>query len=319
MAMTKEAADALKAVASRAGLGDEQRSAFAQLIVETIEPNRITLDLFSSFLPVRSLGYGDQLVKRVRNRGLPVRTMVPGVEHIADQFLGDKEIYTYQLDTMIVKIGYSLWEIRRGEVGSLEQFRREMSSALIDNLVSRVWNLIATVWNASNTPNNYATVAGQVDEATIQNMIETVIDEAGQVRAIVGTRKALDPLYRIAGIVEHIVTGGTAPGNTHVLQVQSILEEWRRTGRVTTWRGIPLIELPQILEHTADNYDKKLIREDLILVIGDTAGEIVVYGDLETQENVNKMVEPATYTLAMWQSWGMIIDEPKRIGIIQIV
>lgn len=311
---------ALAEVASQIGVpAVKGKSAFAELIIETIEPQRLTLDLFSSFMPTRSLNVGDQLVKRVRNRGFPVRTMVPGTTHLADQFPTGKEIMTYMIDYMIAKTRYSQWELQRGELGTVDTFRREMESALIDNLVSRVWNLLTTVWTATNTPNNYSTVSTRVTETALETMIENVLTEAGSVRSIIGSRKALLPIYKFAGLVEHTISGGTAPANTDLVVIQSIFEEWRRSGRVSSFRGIPLIELPQIYERTADNYDKKLIREDMILVIGDNAGEIITYGGIESQEHIDTNVEPPEYSLALWRGWGMIVDEPKRIGVIQVV
>jgi hypothetical protein len=318
--MNREELKALAEVAASAGKASEKgKSAFSELIVETIEPNRITLDLFSAFMPVRSLQVGDQLVKRVRNRGFPVRTMVPGTNHLADQFVPGREIMTYMIDYMIAKTRYSLWELQRGELGTLDTFRREMESAMIDSLVSRVWSLLATVWTQTNTPNNYATVSTKITETVLENMIEQVLEKAGTVRSIIGTRKALLPIYKFAGLFEHTLTGGSAPTNTELVVVQNIFEEWRRSGKVSSFRGIPLIELPQIYERTIDNYDKKLLREDLILVIGDQAGEIITYGGIETQEHTDTSTEPPEYSLAMWRGWGMIVDEPERIGVIQIV
>lgn len=320
MTMTRDELQALAEVAVQAGKpGERGKSAFAELIIETIEPNRITLDLFSAFMPVRALNVGDQLVKRVRNQGFPVRTMVPGTNHLADQFVPPREIMTYMIDYMIAKTRYSLWELQRGELGTIDTFRREMESAMIDSLVSRVWNLLATVWTATNTPSNYATVSTRITETVLESMIENVLNEAGTVRSIIGTRKALMPIYKFAGLVEHTLTGGTAPANTELVAIMSILEEWRRTGRVSSFRGIPLIELPQIYERTADNFDKKLIPEDLVLVIGDRAGEIITYGGIESQEYTDMSIEPPEYAFSMWRAWGMIVDEPKRIGVIKIV
>jgi hypothetical protein len=151
-------------------------------------------------------------------------------------------------------------------------------------------------------------------------MIENVLDKAGTVRSIIGTRKALMPIYKFAGLVElpvtHSLGGSTTP---NIAVIQTILEEWRRSGRVSSFRGIPLIELPQIYERTADNFDKKLIREDMILVIGDRAGEIITYGGIETFEHTDTSVEPAEYSLALMRGWGMIVDFPENIGVIKIV
>lgn len=66
-----------KALAERAATAGvpsaSQLSAFAELIVETINPNHITLEVFNAFLPTRQLNIGDQLVKKVSRTGFPVR------------------------------------------------------------------------------------------------------------------------------------------------------------------------------------------------------------------------------------------------------
>ena len=60
-------------VVRSAGSIPGRRSAFAQVITETIEPQRLTLDTLRYFFPVRALNRGDALVKRTRRVGWPVR------------------------------------------------------------------------------------------------------------------------------------------------------------------------------------------------------------------------------------------------------
>ena len=319
MSITKE--ELKQAVASAAqeiGTSPGLKSSFSELIVETIEPNRLTLDFFSAFMPVRQLNVGDSLMKRVRNRGFPVRTLVPGTQHLADQFGPPREIMTYAIDYLIAKTAYNFWELRRAELGTIEDFRRRMEDAIIDKLVERVFTLIGSTWTAVNTPNNYVTVSSAITETVLEDMIETILEEAGQVKAIVGTRKALLPIYKFAGVTEWTISDGTSPTNTTPLVIQKNFDQWHNTGRVTSFRGVQLIELPQVYERTIDNYDKKLIKEDEIHVIGDNAGEIILYGGIESQEHTNTAVEPPEYTLAIWRGYSMMIDAPENIGIIKI-
>src|SRR5687767_2644070 len=91
--------------------------ALAQLIYETITPNRLSLDVFNTFLPTRQLQPGDVLVKKLNTYGgIKARTMVPGVNHLADQMTFPKETYTYQIDWIIAKVRYSMWELQRAEL-----------------------------------------------------------------------------------------------------------------------------------------------------------------------------------------------------------
>lgn len=300
--------------ARTAGQDMNGHSAFAEAIVEDIRPNHLTFDLTNVFLPTRSLQPGDSLVRRVRS-GFRARTMVPGTMHLADQIqIG--EIYTYVLDTIIAKTRWSVVELRRGELGTIADFRREMEATLVDEIVTRLFNMIASTWNGTVSYTNYvdATATGLTD-TVLTNMIETVLYYAGNVRAIIGTRAALLPIYQAAGVFEVTPTGANTNG---VVTVQSILEEWRRTGRVTNYKGVPLIELPQVFKRSLGGYDTPLLPSDKVLVIGDNAGEAILYGGTESQDSTDLRVEPAEYQLALWRSFGMIVDRPENIGVIKV-
>lgn len=87
---------------------------------------------------------------------------------------------------------------------------------------------------------------------------------------------------------------------------------------MSSFRGIPLVELPQIYKHTTDGFATPLLRTNEIQVIGDNAGEIILYGDTKTQEHTDTSVEPPEYSLAMWRGFGMVVDAPENIGLIRI-
>lgn len=315
--MTDEKLKALAAVAADVGRSTSGKSAFSELIYETVQPNRLSLEIFNAFLPTRQLNVGDVLVKRLNNYGLPVRTMVPGTNHLADQVKLPQETYTYQIDYLIAKIRYSLWELQRAELFTLADLTREMESSIIDELVQRVFTLIGTVWNASNTPNNFLSTS-EITEAALETMIEHILLRAGNVRAIVGTRAALLPIYKFNGVFEHKTLADGTTSNPNAFGIQSILEEWKRTGRLTSFRGIPLIELPQIYKRSIDGYNTPLLKIDEVHVIGDNAGEIILYGGTERQEHVDTSTEPPEYSLAMWRGFGMVVDQPENVGIIKL-
>ena len=76
--MDEQLRRAIAEAARAAGQDPAGHSAFAELIIEAIEPNHLTFELINTFLPTRSLNPGDSLVRRVRN-GFRVRTFVPGM------------------------------------------------------------------------------------------------------------------------------------------------------------------------------------------------------------------------------------------------
>lgn len=308
---------AMAELAKNAGNSPSRKSAFAEMIVESIEPNRLTLDFFNLFMPTRSLNYGDSLAKRVRSRGTNVFTMVPGTTHLASVPTPPQEIYTYALDTIITKVRQSVWELQRGEIATVQSLRKDMEDSLVDEMVVRIFSLISSIWTGTTSRTNYvdASVSG-VDATILTNMMETVLDHAGGVRAIVGTRRALLPVYAFAGFTERTGTGASA---ALPIPIDSIVEEWRRTGRITSFRGAPLVELPQVYKRGPGTaYDQRLVPEDRILVIGENAGEIITYGGTEFQDHTDFSTEPADYVMAMWRSFGFMVDMPENIGYIKV-
>ena len=107
---------AVASVAATAGVAPNQRSAYADLIMTVVEPNHLSLDLFSAFLPTRQVNAGDRIGKRVRRGRYPIRTMVPGAKHLHD-VLSFQESQTYMFDRLIAGTSHNLWEIQSGEVG----------------------------------------------------------------------------------------------------------------------------------------------------------------------------------------------------------
>lgn len=299
--------------AARAGI--DQNRAFAETIVQSIDPNRLTLDVFSAFMPTRELRVGDSLAIQVKNKTVRAYTMVPGTTHLASRLYGPNEVMTYALDRVIAKISHNLWEVRSGEIGTVTEMRDELARTLVENIVNRVFNLIGTVWVSNNTPRtSYHYASNGITETILENMITTVGHFAGRVRAIVGTQLALQPVYKFAGVIER----ATANNTQYLLPIQPILEQWGLTGKVTSFRGVPIVELPQVFEYTSDNFYKSLLPNDRIYVIGENVGDIVLYGDTEFQEHLDTGVEPANYVLSAWRQFGLIITKPEGIGYIRV-
>jgi hypothetical protein len=68
---------ALAEHARGAGNAPNRRSSYAEVMMDVIQPNKLTLDLFSSFMPTMTIAPGDEIARRVRRGMYPVRTMVP--------------------------------------------------------------------------------------------------------------------------------------------------------------------------------------------------------------------------------------------------
>ncbi len=296
----------------------KETSAFAELIVETIEPNHLDFNVFSTFFNVRNLKEGDVYVKKLRRTGHPVRTLVPETELINDPFYPPVENYVYNLEYIYTSMSENYWDLQRGELGTLEFFRSEMEKALVDELIVRVYALISQVWNGLTTRTNYvdATSTGLTVDI-MDNMVETVSWRTGQrPRAIVGTHSALMPLYKQAGIIEYDPV--VAQNSNGVITVPEIIAEWRKTGRIASFRGIPIVELPQVFRRTSTEFDKPLVDMSRVVVVGENAGEVVLYGGVNTQEYSDMRYVPGRYQLTLWRKYGMMIDMVENIGVIKV-
>lgn len=145
---------AIAEAAKTAGQSPNGRSSYAELLIETVQPNRLSRELFSRFMPVRQLQPGDATVKRLRRRRYPVQTMVPGTAHLTGQ-VGYSDTYTWVFDRLITGARESVWNLQNNPVLTTATLRRDLENDLIDNLFGRVFDLISQVWNGTDTPNNY--------------------------------------------------------------------------------------------------------------------------------------------------------------------
>lgn len=302
-----------RAVAERAATAGENKG-FAEIIREFVEPNHVTMEVFSAFLRTRQLNPGDQIARKIRRGRYRARTMVPGSQHLTDATTFNA-MFTYMFDRLIAGTSMNLMEVRNGELGTVDEIKRNVRADLVDETVARVFNLMTTVWSASNTPSNYvdATSSG-LTKTVLDSAIETVLDRVGNVRAIVGTRSALSPLYDFAGYIDVVLADSST---RQALPLDEILMERFNTNRVSRYRNVPVIEVPQIRANTLPTIDRKLVRDDMVLVIGEDVGEVVQYGAPEDQEHVDTSKQPADWQYHTWQAWGLLIDQPEGLVLIE--
>lgn len=239
--------------------------------------------------------------------------MVPGQMHLADQVhVQDKIIRAF--DRLIAGATCSLWELNSGEIGTVQSITRDLRADLTDNLVARVFNLLTTVWNATDTPSNYVDASsGGITSTILDDMIEEILERAGSVKAIVGARRALLPIYEFATSVPVIVESGVSGT---ALPTDQFLEFYRNN-RVTSYKGIPLVELGQVFSGNLPNIREKLIPTDKIVVVGDNAGEIALMGGFETQDYTDMRKQPPEYVIHGWQAYSVIFDAIDRVGLIK--
>lgn len=316
--LKKAVAEKAKTVRDNSG-----RSAMAALITDIVQPNHLSFDIFSAFMRTTTFKAGDAKVHRVRRGRYPVRTMVPGSKHLHD-VTSYAEKQTFVFDRLITGTSANLWEIESGEVGTVQMMRDELRADLFDALVSKVFTLLSTVWTTVNAGAHFVDASGTgVTQTVLDTMIETVLDTAPNVKAIVGSRKALLPIYKFAQYREFVLSG-TGNNPDRAMFPTALFDEFTRTGKVSTYLGIPLIELPQVYSMRLPNYSNdgatlrdKLIPTDKILVIGEDVGEIGLEGGMVYQDYTDLTTQPANYVVHGWQGYGMIIDNVEGIGVIK--
>lgn len=304
---------AIAQVIKTAGQDPVGKSAFAELIVRTANMNHLSLDVLRSFMPVTQLQPGDELAVRVRKGRYPVRAMVPGSMHLADQvYVQDKVVRAF--DRLIAGATCNVWELNNNEMSTAAKMRTDIRADLIDSLVARVFNLLTTVWNTTDTPSNYTDASSTGITATVlDDMIEEILDRAGSVRAIVGTRRALFPVYEFSTSVPVTVVAGQS--GTAIPTDR--FAEFYNNNRITSYKGIPLIELGQVYTNALPNVREKLIRSDVTLVVGEDAGQIALMGGFEYQDYTDMRKQPAEYVIHGWQAYSLIVDQIDRIGVIK--
>jgi hypothetical protein len=206
-------------------------------------------------------------------------------------------------------------EIQRGELGTLDQIRTELRLDLFDEVISRTFNLFTSVWSTTNTPSNFTNAVSTGLTATnLDNAMENVIERSGSVRAIIGTRRSLLPLYGFASYREFLLSDSSTRVAPYM---EEVLLERYRTGKIGTYNGALIVEIPQVLEKRLPNMDRKLVRDDVVVVVGENPGSVVLFGETQTQDHIDTTKQPPDYVLHNWQEFAFMIDNPEGIHIIE--
>lgn len=280
-----------------------KRDALAEIIVEYVQPNHITADFISGLLGTRRLKPGDSLVKKVR-KGIKVRTLVPGAVHLAAEITVSERM-NYVLDGADVKVTYNQWELESGEIGTIQEIRREMSLKLNDYYINKVFTALSTIWNASNTPTNYTAVGGALTDTPLKAAIDQVNLTTSGAKVIVGSRAAVTPITTFAAFWSDGTNVGYDPND-----IQTI----RQTGWLGKYYGVPIKVVEQVWDNPEDY--NALVPTDKVLVIGEGVGEFITYGDVKTKQWSDMNPTPPQWMLEIYQQFGLIIDNAMGIHVL---
>lgn len=283
------------------------REAQAEFFQEFIPVGHITLDYISLLLNTKALKVGDAMVKKIR-KGIKVHTLVPGSVHLKSE-VTVKDRINYSIDGIDVGVNFNKWELEKGEIGTVEEIRAEMTAKLRDHLFNRVLTALATVWTAGNTPDNYAACATAVDSTTLDSMIDQINQYGGGAKTIIGTRKAVTPISKFAAFWSDTATSTVGVS-------QSVLDEFLRTGKLGGYLGVPIVAVDQVFDNPEDY--NALIPDNYVLVLGNKVGDFITYGTPEWKVWDDMRPTPPYTNIECWQRFGMIIDNALGIGVIKI-
>jgi hypothetical protein len=213
------------------------------------------------------------------------------------------------LEGHIVKVMSNLWDLEKGEIGTVQEIRQEMTSKLVDFYAGKVFSLLSTVWNAANTPDNYAESSTKLTKTALDAAIDRINYRAGGVRAIVGVKNSLLPITEFAGYATY---------DSHKQMSDPILTEALSEGWIGKYRGVNnIIGLSQTWNNPEDN--TALLPENYVLVIGNNAGEFVTFGDPQWKEYTEMAPTPPYFILEACIQTGLIVDAAEAIYIIRLV
>ena len=280
-----------------------RRDALAEIIVEFVQPNHITADFISGLLATRRLKPGDSLVKKVR-KGIDVRTLVPGAVHLASEITVSERM-NYVLDGADVKVTYNQWELEMGEIGTIQEIRREMALKLNDYYINKVFTALSTVWNGSNTPNNYTSVGGTITGAALESAINYINQTTSGAKAIVGARSVVTPITKFGAFWTDGTNVGYDPND---------IQQIRQTGWLGKYYGVPVKAVEQVWDNPEDF--NALVPTDKILIIGEGVGEFITYGDVKTKQWSDMNPTPPQWMLEIYQQFGLIIDNAMGIYVL---
>jgi hypothetical protein len=279
------------------------KEAFAEILVEFIEPNHLSEEVLSLLLDTRSLNAGDLLVKKVR-KGIEVKTLVPGSVHLASEITITDRI-NFVLDGADVKVTYNAWELERGEIGTVDSISAEMRAKLRDYYVNKVFTALSTIWTAGNTPDNYTAVGGTLTAAALENAVNTINQTTPGAKLIVGAREAVTPITKF---------GAFWSDGSNVGYAEELIMRIFENGWLGRYYGVPVLALEQVYDNIEDW--NSFIPTDKVLVIGEKVGEFINYGDVLSKQWVDMNPTPPQWFLEIYQQFGMIIDNARGIFVL---
>jgi hypothetical protein len=310
-----------------AELARTDRTAFAEVITEYIDPTYLTLDLAGQFMNTREMKFGDILVKKFKGK-YHVQQIVPGQITLGEQITVREKALGWNLDILAAKAQYNELELKHGGPEySPEVVRGDIRKALEEAILMRSWNALANIWTTGNasaltysgsSSSNWVSGSSALTASVLDAAIDHVNYWSGSVKAIIGTELALAPLttfgqYKVIGTSpnEILVMNGQPAGT-----FQNVSPFGNGPKAVESYRGVSnIVRLKQIYNET--EYPRvPLLPDTQVLVIGENIGEFITYGGPQTKEWTDMEPTPPYWNFEIWQQFGMMIW--NAMGLVKI-
>jgi hypothetical protein len=189
-----------------------------------------------------------------------------------------------------------------------------MTAKLADFYVTKVVNALYTLATIDDSKNFYYETA-PITRTILEDSIDYITDIAGGVKAIVGRRTALAPITKFAGYRLPLTADVASPDS--VIPVPSALEDIRRTGWFGQYYGVNnFVALDQVYDNPFDR--NPLIKDNLVVVIGNSCGEFITYGDTREDTWTDMTTAPPTWHLRIYQQFGLMFDKMENVAVIRL-
>jgi len=310
-----------------AELAVQDKTAFAEIITDYVDPVYLSLDLAQAFMPTREVQLGQQFVKSFKGK-YHVQQIVPGQITLGEQIVLRNKALSFNLDILSAKAEYNVLELEHGGPAyTPEAIRSDVQKALAEKLLMRGWNAIANIWTSGNASaltitgssySNFTDLSGPLTATGLDNAIDHVNYWTGGVRSIIGTESALAPLSTFG---QYKLISGSNSDQYVTINGQPALtfdnvSPYKRPYGVESYRGVTnIIRIPQIFDDT-EYPPKPLLPNDYVLVIGQDVGEFITYGAAQTKEYVDNRPTPPYWNYETWVQFGMMIWNAK--GIVKL-
>lgn len=276
---------------------DEKRVAVANKIAKYVSDSIEQRDLASLILPKEVIPVGTSAEYIIRGK-LKAYWHEPG--SYAPRTSMKQRVMTVPTWMISAHPEYEISQLESGRYGTAQEQVTAAREAILGAINARIWNTITGSITASDA--NYFTSTGNFNKSALDNAINYVEDQVGEVKCIVGRRNLL---YRM------LDWGTTGTADTGIFS-DNMKDQVLKTGKIPAYRGIPIIGLPQ----WRDGFGKLTISQNEIMVVGTDVGKYVVNQELRSKDAID--VDTLIWHIHLYMKMGCAVFFSERMAKIVV-